>query len=64
MKGISYITDTSNRKRAIVIELDELSSIEEEVHELIDVLVAESRAEDELLDWEKAKEALKAQGKL
>lgn len=64
MKGISYITDTSNRKRAIVIDLDDISSIEEEVHELIDVLVAESRAEDELVDWEKAKEQLRGQGKL
>jgi len=64
MKGISYITDASDRKRAIVIELDELSSIEEEVHELIDVLVAESRADDELLDWDRAKEELKMQGKL
>ena len=57
MKAISSITDTSNCKGAIVIY--HLSSIVKEVHELTDVLVVESRADDELVDWEKAMKELK-----
>jgi len=50
--------------KELVIELDTIGDMGEEVHELIDVLVAESRADDELVDWQKAKEELKAAGRL
>jgi glutamate synthase domain-containing protein 3 len=64
MKGVSYITDKNNLKKAIVIELKSLKKNEEEIHELIDVLVAESRNKDELISWEDAKKQLKSKGKL
>ncbi len=59
MKGISYITDDKNNKKALVIDLKMLEEKDEEVHEYIDVLVAESRKGDELISWDKAKEQLK-----
>jgi len=34
------------------------------IHELIEVLVAESRKDDELINWEDAKKHLKKIGKL
>ena len=64
MKGITYIKDKSNRKKAIVIELKIIKKNEEEIHELIDALVAESRSDDELISWEDAKKQLKKKGKL
>ncbi len=59
MKGISYITDEKNNKKALVIDLKILEEKDEEVQEYIDVLVAESRKDDELISWDKVKEQLK-----
>jgi hypothetical protein len=64
MKGISYITDGNNQKKAVVIELKNIDKNEEKIHEFIDVLVAESRKNDETIDWEAAKKLLKKKGKL
>ena len=64
MKGISYITDDKNLKKALVIDLKTLSKNDEEIHELIDVLVAEDRKNDEAIPWEAAKKQLRQKGKL
>jgi hypothetical protein len=64
MKGISYITDENNHKKAVVIDLKTIEKNEEEIHEFIDVLVAESRVNDELISWDEAKKQLKKKGKL
>lgn len=64
MKGISYITDEHNQKKAVVIDLKTIEQNEEEVYEFIDVLVAESRRNDELISWTAAKKQLKKKGKL
>jgi hypothetical protein len=63
MKGINYITDEKNRKKAVVIDLKTIEDQQEEVHELIDVLVAESRKDDEMISWEDAKKHLRKKGK-
>ena len=59
MKGISYITDDHNKKKSIVIDLKTIEKHEEEVHEFIDILVAESRKNDEKISWSEAKKILK-----
>ena len=59
MKGVSYLIDNKNRKKAVVIDLKTIEKDEESIHEFIDVLVAESRKNDELIDWEEAKRSLK-----
>lgn len=64
MKGINYITDAKNNKKAVVIDLDAIQKHEEEIHEFIDVLVAESRKDDKMIGWEEAKKRLKKKGKL
>ena len=64
MKGVSYLTDNKNRKKAVVIDLKTIEKDEESIHEFIDVLVAESRKNDELIDWEDAKRQLKKANKL
>jgi len=64
MEGISYITDNHNRKTAVVIDLKTIEEHEDDVHDFIDALIAESRKNDELIDWEKAKQDLRSAGKL
>jgi glutamate synthase domain-containing protein 3 len=59
MKGVSYITDEKNHKKSVIIDLKNIEKYEEEIHEFIDVLVAESRKDDELISWEDAKKQLK-----
>jgi hypothetical protein len=63
MKGVSYITDEKNNRKAVVIDLKSIDQREEEIHEFIDVLVAESRKNDVMLDWENAKKQLKTKRK-
>jgi len=55
MKGISYITDEANNRKSLVIDLKSIEKHGEEIHEFIDVLVAESRKNDEMVRWEDAK---------
>jgi hypothetical protein len=58
MKGISFIIDEKNRKKSVVIDLSVLKKYEEEVYELIDSLIAESRIGGEVLNWNDAKKQL------
>jgi len=64
MEGINYITDSRNRKKAVVIDLKTIEEHEDDVHDLIDTLIAESRKNDKLIDWEQAKKDLQSAGKL
>jgi len=64
MEGISYITDNQNRKKAVVIDLKVIEDHEEDVHDFIDTIIAESRKGDEMIDWKKAKDSLRSAGKL
>jgi hypothetical protein len=63
MKGVSYITDSKNNKKAVVIDIKTIEQHEEEVHEFIDILVAESRKNDEKMSWEDAKKLLNRKSK-
>ena len=64
MKGISYIMDDKNQTKAVVIDMKTIEEKYEDVHEFIDVLVAESRKNDEKISWEEAKKILRRKGKL
>jgi len=64
MKGVSYLTNQKNQKTAIVIDLKTIEKHNEDIHEFIDVLVAESRKNDQKISWEDAKKILKKKGKL
>ena len=64
MKGISFITDEKNKKTAIVIDIKTIESKNEEVHEYLDVLIAETRKNEPVMGWQIAKKQLKKAGKL
>jgi hypothetical protein len=64
MKGVSFIANDKNEVKSVVIDLKTIRKSHEEVHELIDTLVAESRKDDETISWDKAKKQLAEKGKL
>jgi hypothetical protein len=64
MKGISYIIDDRDQKKSLVIDLKTIEDHQEEVHDLIDAIIAESRKGEEAVDWDDAKTYLKSIGKL
>jgi len=64
MATVSYITDENNQKKAVVINLKDIQEHSEEIHDLIDVLIAESRKGEETISLEDLKAELKSKGKL
>ena len=64
MKGINFITDDKNKKIAVQIDLKTLEKYEQQVEDLLDVIIAESRQDEESIPWEKVVKSLKKKGKL
>ena len=64
MKGVNFITDDKNRRTAVIIELKTIEQHQEDVEDLLDVIVAESRKEEPKRSWEEVKKSLKKKGKL
>ena len=55
MKGIQYIIDEMERKRAAIIDLDIYGHLWEDIH---DILVVESRKSEHRVKWEDVKKCL------
>lgn len=64
MKGVSYLIDGNNKRTAVVIDLKILKAGGEAIDDLVDVLVAESRNEEESIPFDKLVKSLKKKGKL
>jgi len=64
MKGVSYITDEKSRRKAVVIELKTLEKYDEQIEDLLDAIIAESRKDEPSVSWEDVKKRLKKKGKL
>ncbi len=64
MKGVSFITDENNHKKAVIIDLKTLEKHQDAVEDLLDTVIAENRSGDESISWEQAKKELKKAGKL
>ena len=64
MKGVNYVTDDKNRKVAVQIELKLLEKYDEEIEDLIDGIIAESRKNEERVPLDKVIKGLKRKGKL
>ena len=48
MKGVSYVTNDKNEKIAVQIDLKTLGKHQEAVEDLLDIIIAESRKDDEM----------------
>jgi len=64
MKGVDFITDDKNRRKAVVIEIKTIEKHPEEIEDLIDVIVAESRRDEPKRSWDDVKKSLRKEGKL
>ena len=64
MKGITFIKDETHNKRFVQIDVDTLQKFEERVEDLLDVIIAESRKDEESVSWEQVKKGLKKKSKL
>jgi len=64
MKGVTFITDETHQKRFVQIDLEQLEKHQNEIEDLLDVIIAESRKNDEEVSWEELKGQLKAEGRL
>ncbi len=64
MKGISYITDSKSRRKAVVIEIKALKKYDEQIEDLFDAIIAEARREEASVEWTEVKKRLKNKGKL
>lgn len=64
MKGVNYVTDASNKKVAVQIDLKLLEKYDEEIEDLIDGIIAESRKDEERKPLDKVINSLKKKGKL
>jgi hypothetical protein len=63
-ESVSYLTDGNNHKKAVVIELNTLERYSQELEDLLDVLIADSRKDDEKVPLAKVISNLKKAGKL
>lgn len=64
MKGVTFITDETHNKRFVQIDLEQLEKHQNKIEDLLDVIIAESRKDDEEMSWEDVKAQLKASGRL
>lgn len=64
MKGITIIKDETHNKRFVQIDLEELERHQDQMEELLDMIVSESRKDDEEISWHALKQQLKDEGKL
>jgi hypothetical protein len=64
MKGVHYITDSKNRKKSVVIDLKTIEKYDENIEDLFDVIIAESRKYEPSVSYEEVKRKLKNKGKL
>ena len=64
MRGVSYITDSHNKKKSVVIDLKVIEKNQEAIEDLLDIIVAESRKDEPTVSWEEVKKKLHKKGKL
>jgi hypothetical protein len=59
MKGVTFLTDETNKKRLLQIDIKEIAKNPEKFEDLMDVVIAESRKDEPKISWEEAKKKLK-----
>jgi len=64
MKGVNFITDEKNRRKAVIIDIKTIEEHQEDVEDFLDVIVAESRKDESKRSWDDVKKSLKKKGKL
>ncbi len=58
MKGVTFLTDETNKKRLLQIDVKEIAKNPEKFEDLLDVVIAEARKDEPKISWERAKKKL------
>jgi hypothetical protein len=64
MKGVSIIKDETKNKKYIQIDLDVLKKRQDEIIDMLDAIIAESRKDERSIDFSILKKKLKKKSKL
>ncbi|HRF80923.1 MAG TPA: hypothetical protein PL070_12650 [Flavobacteriales bacterium] len=64
MKGVSILYDEVNNRRLLQVDLNEVAKDEEGLEDLFDIIIAESRKDEEKISLEELTALLKKEGKL
>ncbi len=64
MKSVTFITNDKNEKIAVQIDFKTLDKHGSAVEDILDIIVAERRKNDEDVSWEVAKKEFEKAGKL
>jgi hypothetical protein len=64
MKGVSFLTNEQNEKVAVQIDLKTIKNYQDEIEDLLDGLIAESRKDEEKIPLSNVIYNLKLAGKL
>ncbi len=65
MNPLTFITDETNNRRYVQIDLTEVAKkTEEELEDMLDIIIAEARKDDEKITLEDLEIQLKAEGYL
>ena len=63
MKGVNYVTDEKNRKVAVQINLNLLDNYQQKLEDLLDIIVAESRKDDDEITIEEVEKRMNKKSK-
>ena len=64
MDGVTIIKDITHNKQLVQIEIDNLEQLEENWGDILDVIIASLRKDDEKITLEQLEQELKQEGKL
>ncbi len=65
MKGVSFVTDETRKKRYAQIDLKGIAGFDDEqLEDLMDVIIAEARKGEKSIPWETVKTELIKEGKI
>ena len=64
MKGVSYLTNEKNQRQSVVIDLKLFKQHNEQIEDMLDIIIAEARKDEESIPFEKTIKSLKKKGKL
>jgi hypothetical protein len=64
MKSATFLIDKNKDREIMQIDLTTLAKHPEEVEDIVDIIIAESRKNEKSIPFDKAKGMLRAKGKL
>jgi hypothetical protein len=65
MKGVSFVTDETRKKRYAQIDLKGIAAYnDEQIEDLMDIIIAEARKNEKSIPWETVKAELIKEGRI